>query len=93
MTDLQVHEKLKDMVPVSTTVTPGPGKMSIGQWGYGLLYTIISAIFPIIIQTFVNKSFTIDWKTIGTTCAAVAGTYILANLPKPTQQITTFKKQ
>lgn len=91
MTDVQ---KLADSgkVAVSTEVTPGPGAVNIAQVLRGLLYAVVSTVFPILIDSFSAGSFTVDWKHVGTTALSTALGYILTKFVSPTQQITTFKK-
>ena len=87
-------EKLAESGKVvsSVEVTPGPGAVNWAQIGRGLLYAVVSTVFPILISSFNKGSFTVDWKSVGTVALSTALGYILTKFVSPTQQITTFKK-
>jgi len=93
MTDQQVQDKLVGKVAVDTVVTPGPGAMSLLQFGKSILIAVLSAIIPIVVDSFNQGSFTVDWKHVGLVAGSTALTLILAKLGAPTQQITTYRKQ
>lgn len=93
MTDQQVTDKLVGKVATDTVVTPGPGAISFAQAAKSVLYAVVAAVFPIIIESLNKGSFVIDWKSIGTVALSTALGYILVKFISPTQQITTFRKQ
>ena len=90
------QKKLEGKIPVSTEVTPGPGKINIGQLLRGLLITVISAVLPLIYaaasSALSGSPFVFPLKPIEYISIATASSYILAKLAEASKVITTFKK-
>jgi len=88
MTDQQ---KLEGKVATDTVVTPGPGAINWRDIGWSLIYAMAASVIPLLMQ-MVN-SWTFDPKALLQTALSTFLGVLAVKFFRPTQQVTTFKKQ
>jgi hypothetical protein len=59
------------------------------DWLKAFIVAAISPVIPIILQSLNAGTFTLDWKTIGTTALASGLAYLAKNFFSPAQTIIT----